>query len=81
MEHQLDETETVLLIPEQSPGEKNPLVQLAIDHTHIPLTETSETASFIPYIQCQATTLRNPACHINMYIHSNTPIYILEPTH
>jgi hypothetical protein len=37
------------LIPEQSPREKNPLVQLAIDHTHIPLRETSETASFIPY--------------------------------
>jgi hypothetical protein len=37
------------LIPEQSRGEKNPLVQLAIDHTHIPLREASETASFIPY--------------------------------
>jgi hypothetical protein len=25
------------LIPEQSPGEENPIVQLAIHHTHIPL--------------------------------------------
>jgi hypothetical protein len=41
------------LIPEQSPGEKNPLVQLAIDHTiDIPLTETNETASFILYTKC-----------------------------
>jgi hypothetical protein len=37
------------LIPEQSPGEMNPLVQLAIDHTKIPLTENNETTSFIPY--------------------------------
>jgi hypothetical protein len=37
------------LNPQQSPGEINPLVQLAIDNTHRPLTETSETASFIPY--------------------------------
>jgi hypothetical protein len=37
------------LIPEQPPGEKKPLVQLAIDHTHTPLAETSQAASFIPY--------------------------------
>jgi hypothetical protein len=37
------------IIPEQPPGEKNPLVQLAIDPTYTPLTETSQAASFIPY--------------------------------
>jgi hypothetical protein len=37
------------LIPKQPPGEKNPLVQLAIDPTYTPLTETSQAASFIPY--------------------------------
>jgi len=37
------------LIPEQPPGERNPLVQLAIHLTHTPLAETSQAASFIPY--------------------------------
>jgi hypothetical protein len=37
------------LIPEQPPGGMNPLVQLAIDPTYTPLTETSQTASFILY--------------------------------
>jgi hypothetical protein len=38
------------LIPEQPPGEKNPLVQLATDPTYTPLTENSQTAFFIPYM-------------------------------
>jgi hypothetical protein len=37
------------LIPEQHPGGKKTLVQLAIDPTHTPLAETSQAASFIPY--------------------------------
>jgi hypothetical protein len=36
------------LIPEQTPGEKT-LIQLAIDPTHTPLSETSQAASFILY--------------------------------
>jgi len=38
------------LIPEQSPGENNPLLQLAIDPSHTPLEETSQATSFIPYM-------------------------------
>ena len=37
------------LIPEQPPGEKNLLLQLAIDPTHTPLEETSQATSFILY--------------------------------
>ena len=37
------------LIPEQSLGEKKPLLQLAIDPTYTPLEETSQATSFIPY--------------------------------
>jgi len=37
------------LIPEQPPGEKNLLLQLAIDPTHTPLEETSQATSFIQY--------------------------------
>ena len=35
-------------IPKQYPGEKNPLLQLAIDPSYTPLEETSEATSFIP---------------------------------
>jgi len=36
------------LIPEQSPGEKNPPLQLAIDPSYTSLEETSQTTYFIP---------------------------------
>jgi hypothetical protein len=36
------------LIPEQHPGERNLLLQLAIDPSYTPLEETSKAASFIP---------------------------------
>jgi hypothetical protein len=36
------------LIPEQSPGEKNPLLQLAIDPSYTPLEETIQATYFIP---------------------------------
>ena len=32
------------LIPEQPPGERSPLIQLAIDSTHTPLAETSQAS-------------------------------------
>jgi len=35
------------LIPEQSPGKKNLLLQLAIDPSYTPLEETSQATSFI----------------------------------
>ena len=37
------------LIPEQPPGERSPLIQLAIDSTHTPLAEISQAASFTLY--------------------------------
>ena len=37
------------LIPEQHPGEKNLLLQLAIDPSYTSLEETSQATSFIPY--------------------------------
>jgi len=37
------------LIPKQSPCEKDPLLQLAIDPAYTPLEETSQATSFIPY--------------------------------
>ena len=46
------------LIPEQHPGEKNLLLQLAIDPSYTPLEETSQATSFIPYTQCHVATLR-----------------------
>ena len=36
------------LIPEQYPGEQNPLFQLAIDSSHTPLDETIWATSFTP---------------------------------
>ena len=36
------------LIREQHPGEKNLLLQPALDPSYIPLEETSKAASFIP---------------------------------
>jgi hypothetical protein len=36
------------LVPEQAPGEKNLLLQLAINPSYTPLEETSQASSFIP---------------------------------
>ena len=46
------------LIPEQNPGEKNLLLQLAIDPSYTPLEETSQATSLIPYTYCHVATLR-----------------------
>jgi hypothetical protein len=68
------------LIPEQSPGEKNPLVQLAIDPTYIPLTETKQLPSYRTRTAKLQRSEPLPATPTGTYrpIHL---IYIIEPTH
>jgi hypothetical protein len=36
------------LVPEQDPGEKNPLLQLAINPSYIALEESGQVSSFTP---------------------------------
>ena len=68
------------LIPEQHPGKKNLLLQLAINPSYTPLEETSQATSFIPYTQCHVAALRTqPTAALGMYFLIYL-IYIIDPT-
>jgi hypothetical protein len=44
-------------VPEQAPGEKNPLLQLAIKPSYTALEESSQVSSFTPSTLDQAAAL------------------------
>jgi hypothetical protein len=67
------------LILEQHPGEKNLLLQLATELSYIPLEETSQATSFIPYtVPCCRSP--DPTFYNTGMYTLTCLIYILDPT-